>query len=166
MTAEEQLVLPQGKGETLQLGGFGVVYKLSGVDTGGAFAVVEHPLQPGTLAAPPHTHSNEDEYSFVLEGEVTVQIGDEVFTAGEGSYVIKPRGVPHTFWNAGARPARILEIISPAGFEDYFRELAEVVTIGVPPDFARIGEVAAKYGLTLHPERMGDLIAKYNVKLG
>ena len=158
-------MIPPDAGESVALGGLGVVFKLSGEDTGGAFAVVEHPLQPGALAGPPHTHAHEDEVSFVLEGEVGVQIGDEVFRAGPGAYVVKPRGVPHAFWNAGPTPARILEIISPAGFERYFREVAEVLAPSGPPDLTRLGEIAARYGLTLHMERLGEVMQTHNVRL-
>ena len=158
-------MIPPDAGEAVALGGLGVVFKLSGEDTGGAFAVVEHPLQPGALAGPPHTHAHEDEVSFVLEGEVGVHIGDKVFRAEPGAYVVKPRGVPHAFWNAGRAPARILEIISPAGFERYFREVAEVLAAGGPPDLARLGEIAARYGLTLHMERLAVAVETHNVRL-
>lgn len=59
------------------------------------------------------------------EGEIGVLMGEQTFKAAAGAYVLKPRGVPHTFWNPGPEPARVLEIISPAGFEGYFEELAE-----------------------------------------
>jgi mannose-6-phosphate isomerase-like protein (cupin superfamily) len=117
MRAGERVVVGPDEGTSISLGDLGVIHKLSGQDTGGSFSTVEHPLQPGTLGAAPHTHLNEDEYSFVLEGEVGVQIGEQEFTATPGTYILKPRGIPHTFWNAGAQPARIVEIISPAGFE-------------------------------------------------
>lgn len=147
-------------------GGFGVVLKLAGAETGNSFSVVEHPLAPGVLAAPPHTHANEDEYSFVLEGTVGVLVGDEVYEAGPGSYVLKPRGVPHTFWNGGPGRARILEIISPAGFERYFEELAGVLSAGGPPDVARIEALASRYGLAFHWERVAEISEKYGVGLG
>jgi uncharacterized cupin superfamily protein len=83
----------------------GVVFKLSGADTGGAFAVVEHPIEPGRLVLP-HVHKHEDEYSYVLEGTIGARVGDhEVAAVGPGSYLLKPRGLMHTFWNAGQRPA-------------------------------------------------------------
>jgi quercetin dioxygenase-like cupin family protein len=110
------ILIPVGTGRSVQIGGMGVVYKLFGQDTGGSFSIVEHPLEPGTLA-PPHTHTREDEFSFVLEGEVGMRAGDQVIVATPGCYVLKPRGVPHTFWNAGLKPARIIEIISPAGLK-------------------------------------------------
>jgi hypothetical protein len=70
-----------------------------------------------------HRHVREDEYSYVFEGRVGAMLGDQVVEAGPGSLIFKPRQQWHTFWNAGESPARILEIISPAGFERYFAEL-------------------------------------------
>jgi uncharacterized cupin superfamily protein len=86
-----------------------------------------------------HTHANEDEYTYVLEGRVGLQLGDEVIEAGPGDLVFKPRGVAHAFWNAGDEPARMLEIISPAGFENYFRELAPLLA-APERDEAAMGE--------------------------
>ena len=91
--------------------------------SGEGFSLVEHPIAPRTLGAPMHVHEHEDEYSYVLEGEVGVQIGDEVRYARAGDLVVKPRGIPHAFWNRTDEPARLLEIISPGGFERYFAEL-------------------------------------------
>jgi len=159
-------VVAAGEGEVVLRGGFGVVGKVSGVQTGGAFSVVEHPLEPKVLGAPPHTHANEDETSYVIEGEIGLLIGDEEFRAGAGSYVLKPRGLPHAFWNPGPEPARILEIISPAGFERYFGELAEVLSAGGPPDLGRISEVAGRYGLSFHMEGTPDLLERHGLRLG
>lgn len=153
------------EGEIILRGGVGVILKLSGAETGGSYSVVEHRLEPGVLAAPPH--ANEDEVSFVIEGEVGVMVGGEEFTAGPGSYVIKPGGVPHAFWNSGTERARLLEIISPAGFERFFEELAGVIAEaeGGQPDFAGISEIAARYGMTFHIERMGELMERHGVEL-
>ena len=166
MATEGRVVIGPGEGVPILEGGFGVVLKLAGAETGGSFSVVEHPLATGVLAAPPHTHANEDEYSFVVVGTVGVLVGDEVREAGPGSYVLKPRGVPHAFWNAGPRPARIVEIISPAGLERYFEELAEILSAGGSPDVARIEALAARYGLTFHWERMTEIMERYGVGLG
>lgn len=159
------MVVAAGEGEVVLRGGFGVVGKVSGAETGGAFSVVEHPLEPGVLGAPPHTHANEDETSFVIEGEIGLLIGDEELRAGAGSYVLKPRGVPHAFWNPGPGRARILEIISPAGFERYFAELAGVLSSGGPPDLGRISEVAGRYGLTFHMDRVPDLLRRHGLRM-
>ncbi len=112
------VITPQ-EGESVDLGGLGVRF----MTVGEGFSLVEHPIAPRTLAAPMHVHEHEDEYSYVLEGEVGVQIGDEVRYATAGDLVVKPRGIPHAFWNRTDEPARLLEIISPGGFERYFAEL-------------------------------------------
>ncbi len=158
MAAEGRaMMIAPGEGEVVLRGGFGVVRKISAAAEG-AFSVVEHPLEPGALAAPPHTHAATDEYSFVIEGEIGVLMGEETFRAPAGSYVLKPRGIPHTFWNPGPEPARVLEIISPAGFEQYFEELAKILSStppGEPPDFTRIAELGSRYDTTCHMERRG-----------
>src|SRR3712207_4281917 len=126
-TAVEQL-LKGDAGDRVSLLALGVRFMIDGETTGGAFSLVEHPLPPRALGSPLHTHRNEDEYSYILEGRVGVQLGDDVLVAGPGDLVFKPRGQQHAFWNAGDEPARLLEIISPAGFENYFRELAPLLS--------------------------------------
>jgi quercetin dioxygenase-like cupin family protein len=121
MPTEQKIVVEADEGASVSLGGLGVDFKIPAAMTGGAFSIVEHPLDPGRLI-PPHIHYNEDELSYVVSGEVGVRIGDRDYVAGPGSYVFKPRGIPHTFWNAGDEPVRLLELISPAGFERYFEE--------------------------------------------
>ena len=136
-----------------------MVFKLSAAHTGGAFAVVEHPIEPGRLVLP-HVHRHEDEYSCVLEGTIGARVGDhEVAAVGSGSHLLKPRGLMHTFWNAGPRPARLLEVIAPAGFETDFAKLAEA------GDSGRHSELAAKYGLTYSSEWVPMLISRYHLKL-
>ena len=110
-------------GKAGSLGGIGVRFMIDGAESGGGFSLVEHPMQPRALAAPMHRHSREDEYSFVLEGRVGASLGGEVVFGEPGDLIFKPRGQWHTFWNAGDEPARILEIISPAGFEVFFEKL-------------------------------------------
>ncbi len=167
MAARSSVLVAPGEGEVVLQGGLGVIRKISAASDG-AFSVVEHPLEPGALAAPPHTHADVDEYSFVIEGEIGVLMDEETFRAPAGAYVLKPRGVPHTFWNSGPEPARVLEIISPAGFERYFEELAGILAStppGQPPDHTRIAEMAGRYGTTFHMERMGEIMEKHGVEL-
>ncbi|HEY6542023.1 MAG TPA: cupin domain-containing protein [Ktedonobacteraceae bacterium] len=151
-----------GETTSVHLGGLGVVFRLGGQETGDAFSLVEHPIAPGTLV-PPHTHSREDEYSYVLEGEVGAKIGDQEFLATPGDLIVKPRGVSHTFWNPGPQPARLLEFIAPAGFESYFEEMASVLNAGGPPDQEQIASIAEKYGLTYQMEQIPDLITRYHL---
>jgi quercetin dioxygenase-like cupin family protein len=140
-------------------------YVLRGEDTGGRFAVLEHTIPPRTLAAPVHTHAAEDEYSFVLAGRMGAQIGDGVLEAGPGELVAKPRGIPHAFWNAGEEEVRLLELISPAGFERYFAELAPLLSAGDPPDFAALGALQGRYRLTMDFETVGTLAERFSLRV-
>lgn len=118
MQAAARYVLGPNEGEVVHLLALGVRFMIDGETSGGTFSLVEHPLPPRSLGAPVHTHRNEDEYSYVLEGHVGVQLGAEVLEAGPGQLLFKPRGLAHAFWNAVDEPARFLELISPAGFEN------------------------------------------------
>ena len=154
-----------GEGRQAWLGGFGIRFMVPGADTGGGFALVEHPLKPHALAAPLHRHSREDEYSYVLRGRVGALLGEQVAYGGPGDLIYKPRGQWHTFWNAGDGDASLLEIISPAGFEKYFEELVELLGDGRPqPD--KIAPLAARYGLELDPSTIPALCAEHGLSFG
>jgi quercetin dioxygenase-like cupin family protein len=155
-----------GEGKTIPIGGFVTVIKVPGDVTAGSVAVVEHTLAPGLLGAPPHRHSNEDETSYVLEGELTVQIGEEIAVLGPGATVVKPRGLFHAFWNAGREPVRFLEVISPGGFERYFEELAALIPVEGPPNMAALAALAARYGVEFQFERLPELLQRHSLRLG
>ncbi len=164
---KEGFLVKTGEGKSIQMGGIGVVFKIPGDETGGLFSVIEHPIDPGWLV-PPHVHLREDEYSYILQGRVGARIGDHELTVGPGSYVIKPRNIPHTFWNAGPEPARLIEMISPAGFEKFFDEMAELFAAAGPggPDREKMDELAARYDLSfVMPEWVPELKAKYHLRL-
>ena len=129
--------------------------------SGADVSIVEHDIAPGTLAAPLHRHANEDEYSYVLEGEVGFQLGDEVRYAGPGELVPKPRGQWHAFWNRSSAPAKVLELIAPGGFEDYLREIAPLLPPNRPsPDMAGLAAVVARYGLEMDPQSIAVISAR------
>jgi mannose-6-phosphate isomerase-like protein (cupin superfamily) len=138
-----KIVGPQA-GKAGHLGGIGVRFMAWAAETGGGFSLVEHPMAPRALAAPLHRHAHEDEYSYVLEGRMGADLGGEVVYGDPGDLVFKPRGQWHAFWNAGDEPCRILEIISPGGFERYFEEL---VDLRARPTPEAVAEIAARYGL-------------------
>ena len=116
----------------------------------------------GTLAAPLHRHNREDEYSYVLEGRDGCAARRRRRYGGPGDLIFKPRNQWHTFWNAGDKPCRILEIISPAGFEHFFDELAETMA---RPDFnpGMIPEIAARYALDVDPEGTARVCAEHGL---
>jgi mannose-6-phosphate isomerase-like protein (cupin superfamily) len=147
------------------LGTIGVRFLLDGPEAGERFALVEHPMSPRALAAPLHLHTREDEYSFVLQGRMGALLGEEVVEAGPGDLVFKPRNQWHTFWNAGEEPCRILEIISPAGFERFFQELVEMggVTQVDPEAFAQLSD---RYGLHMQPNTVPELLERFGLRMG
>ncbi len=159
-----EFVLTPQEGKSVWLGGLGVDFKLASEQTGGSFSIVEHPIDPGIIV-PPHTHTREDEFSYVLEGEVGARIGDQVLLGTPGCYIIKPRGILHTFWNAGTTRARLIEIISPAGLEKFFAEMAQLFQGDGPADFEKLTQLANGYGCTLDMNWVPELTAKYNLKL-
>src|SRR5215216_4249559 len=132
-------------GKLVDIQSAGVRFMAWSEETGGGFSLVEHPIPPRGLVAPLHKHSREDEYSYVLEGRMGARLGDDVVYAEAGDLVFKPRDQWHTFWNPGDTECRILEIISPAGFEKFFDALADMNEVG-PPDPERLVELAAEYG--------------------
>lgn len=136
---------------------------VDGVDAGERFSLVEHPMSARALAAPLHRHANEDEYSFVIEGRMGALLGDDHVEAGPGDLVHKPRGQWHTFWNAGEEPCRILEIISPAGFERFFAELVELGGVAkAGPE--QLGALCERFALEMDPESVPGLVERFNVR--
>lgn len=135
-------------------------------------AIVEHPFEVGTITAP-HRHTREDEHSIVIEGEIGFRSDDSEVVLGPGGYITKPRGQMHAMWNAGSRPGRIIEVITPGGFENYFRDLGELLLAhaGDPPgrslhELPEFAELAEKYGLTYGtPDWLDDVVARYGLRL-
>ena len=136
---------------TGSLGVVGARFILDGGLSQGRFSLVEHPIVARGMAAPLHLHTREDEYSFILEGRWGFWQGGNVAFAEPGDLVYKPRDVWHTFWNATDAPARLLEIISPAGFDQFFVEMAALVSSGrFSPE--TVGALNSAYGLRVDPD--------------
>jgi quercetin dioxygenase-like cupin family protein len=155
-------VLGPSDGHSGFLGSIGVRFMVDGEESGGGFSLVEHPMSPRALAAPLHRHTREDEYSWVITGKVGALLGEEVLVGGPGDLIFKPRNQWHTFWNAGEEPARILEIISPAGFEQFF---AEVVALGGVANAGpeALADVTARYGLEMDVDSVPGLVDRFGL---
>jgi mannose-6-phosphate isomerase-like protein (cupin superfamily) len=139
-------------------------YVLRGDSSDGRFALVEQTIPPRSLAAPIHTHEREDEYSFVLAGRLGAQVGDEVVEAAPGDLVLKTRGIPHAYWNPGDEETLLLEILSPAGFEQYFADLAPELGRPGGPDLQALAEIRARYGLTMDIASRERLIEEHRLE--
>ena len=165
ITSTEPKIISPTEGAEGFLGSIGVRWLIDGAETGERFSLVEHPMSPRALAAPLHLHTREDEYSYVLEGRMGALLGDDVVEAGPGDLVFKPRNQWHTFWNAGDEPCRILEIIAPAGFENFFRELADMggAINADPNELTALGE---RYGHYFKVESVPELVERFGLRIG
>jgi quercetin dioxygenase-like cupin family protein len=145
---------------TVPVGGVGVQFKVEGEQTRGSVAIVEHPVPPGAFAMP-HTHTLEDEISYVLEGHLSAEIDGEEVTVEAGQYLFKPRGLKHAFWNPSDRPARIIEIIAPAGLEQMFRTAAMLQPTSGTEAFERGRANMAEHGIKLHFDEAEAFLARH-----
>jgi quercetin dioxygenase-like cupin family protein len=158
-----KLVAP-GEGKSVKLFGVRFSYKVERADSGGSLAILEVVIPSGTLVKP-HTHTREDEFSLVLAGTVGVRVGDQVLQAGQGAYLVKPRGVPHAMWNTGGGPATVIEILSPGGLETYFEELAPILAHEGGAGPQEYYDLAERYGITIRDDWIKELQETYSVKL-
>ena len=156
------LVEPTG-GRVVMEGQLGVITKIPGTATNRVISIVEHPVA-GRLLVPPHVHQDHDEWSYILEGRIGARVGDDEFIAPTGSYILKPRRIPHAFWNPEDHPARILEIITPSGLEEMFEQFGQLGARGELTPQTK-GETAARYGSTMFMDWVPDLIARYGLTL-
>jgi len=129
--------------------GPGISYKVSADRLNGAISLFEGVLPPSAFVDL-HTHSHEDECSHILSGHLTFLVGDERIEAGPGSYVLKPREVPHAFWNATQEPARVLEITSPGNLDDYYPQLMALFKSAPQSNGEAVKQLAERYGIRYH----------------
>ena len=168
MAAEgnKKFLIAPGEGARLPL--VGMVHKVTAERSGGSLTVEEWGLPPGAMI-PPHTHTREDECTFVLEGELTCDVGGELVVAPAGSYVLKPRHVPHALCNTGTEPVRVMEILTPGGFEGYFDEYEKIASkfaSGAIDEEGRMrarAELGERYGVTWHDERIPEARARFGI---
>lgn len=167
MSGDSGYLVTPSERMTLLRGPLGAVLMLGAnqTETVGRLSLLEHPLAPRALGSPIHTHRDEDEYSVVMEGVVGAQIGEQVIKAGPGAVLVKPCSVPHAFWNPSDQPARLLEIISPAGFEQYFAGLADILSSPGSPDPGQLAALAGRYGLDLDLASIPRLAATHGLKV-
>lgn len=144
---QDPVVVPPGGGRAIP-GPEGLVVKAGGDDTGGSVAILEATSPPG-FAAPPHVHHENEELFYVLEGTFSFLLGDERVTAGPGTFVLVPRGVPHSPGVVGDEPGRVIIGFAPAGAErafDEFAALAAELGDAFHPAHERVQAVARRYG--------------------
>ena len=138
-------VLGPGEGTAFEVGTATSLFKATREATAGFFSLAETTIQPGTAGPPPHSHRELLDSFYVLEGTLTVRVGDGEVDAPPGTYVCAPPGVVHTFANRSAGPVRFLNLNTPGGWEDYVRDLAAATPADGPPDPRLMGEILARH---------------------
>jgi quercetin dioxygenase-like cupin family protein len=140
-------------------------YGLKAADSDGQLSMLQVTIPPKTLIKP-HMHTREDEFTLVLEGTVSARLGDEIVgTIPAGSWLVKPRSIPHAMWNVTAAPARILEVVIPGGLERYFEQIAPVLMEHGPDWTKRYDALAEEFGLTILNDWTDELKERYGVTL-
>ena len=148
--------VPAGSGPVYWGPGDQVRFILTGAETGGAFFLAEVLVPPGG-GPPPHIHDREDETFYLLQGALTVWVGDQTLYASEGDCAHLPRGIVHSVRNTGAENARMLVTATPAGIEKFFEEAFYPAVEGTEPPpvtpelIGRLMAASVKYGQTVLP---------------
>lgn len=160
----EKIIVGASSGRVISFAGNQATFKVHGDQTSGGFSIVEYAAKPGTFI-PPHLHEKTDEVAYILEGELGVMVAEEDFHAGPGSFVVRPKGVPHALWNITDRPVRFLDIYTPAGMEAWFEELARLVSAPEPPTLGQLVEAGRRYDVIYMPELAPPLMQKYGLRM-
>jgi quercetin dioxygenase-like cupin family protein len=163
-TVEQVSMVRPGDGAEIPI--VGMRHKVDPESFAGALGIVEGAIPPGTLI-PPHTHSHEDECFYVLEGSLSFDLDGTVEQAAAGTYVIRPRGIPHAFWNSGSAVARVMVIHTPGAFVRMYDELDALSgRTDLDPESRRREErdLIDRWGLTFHWERVPEIADRYHVR--
>jgi quercetin dioxygenase-like cupin family protein len=152
LTHTHGYALAAGEGERIWIVGDTMALKATAESTGGSLVVLENLTVPGG-GPPPHVHTREDEFWYVLDGAFEIRVGDEVHALGPGGFAFAPRGTVHNFRNVADSPSRILVGFAPGGMDGFFRESGRPATDDgpAPPvdedEIARTLEAAPRYGV-------------------
>ncbi len=134
-------------GKPLNILGDTIIPLVTGEDNGGAVSIAEIHTPPGG-GTPLHVHHREDEYFYLLEGEVEFEVNGIPLRAGAGAHIFAPRDVPHRYVNVGNARSRMIGMAQPAGIEKMFEEISAMAAAG-PPDPAQLGALCARFGIEI-----------------
>jgi quercetin dioxygenase-like cupin family protein len=131
------------------------LFPLAGEETGGRYSLTDFTMAPPPAPGPPaHVHTDADEAVYVIDGTLEMAVGDERLTGAAGSVMLAPRGALHSLANPGPGSARFLVVLSPPGYEGFWREMAELRSrLGGPPDADTVRALQLKY----HLETSGEV---------
>ena len=155
LTQKSVLFAPNG-GPTVSMLGVNISYKITSPETDGAYALLDYSMPPKFAGPPPHWHKVTNESFYVLEGKITFMMDSQVFIGEPGAFVYVPTRTIHKFSNEQDEPARMLSVITPGGFEEYFKELvtlAQSEPTWPPKDMSKVLALYQKYD-TFMPEEL------------
>ena len=164
-TTEPARYSPPGHGAPVPIRRFRTLVKVPATDTGGRYSLLEHALDPETLAMPMHRHREETKTLYAIEGALTVRIDHETFVAMPGASIVVPAGRMHTMWNETERRVRFLSIVAPGGLEAYYAEVASYIPLGGKPDMDRVLDASARFGIELDMLSLLDIMERHQVQL-
>lgn len=157
--------IPAGSGKQGKIGDGDISFKLNKSQTNSLLGSTESVLLPGILGAPPHYHKGFDEICRVLEGSLTIMVGEEVFEVKAGDWHLRPKGIVHTFWNAGKVPTKLIELYVPGGHEAYMSELSDLFVNNSRPAPGALDKLATKYDIIFDWPKLKGIMEKYKVHL-
>jgi len=163
-TSAERILVEPGSGRLVSFFGMQMTFKVRAAQTSGAFSIIEGLYPPGNFT-PPHRHDRTDEVTYVLEGEFGFMVAEEEFQAGPGSFVVRPKGVPHALRNITDRPVRFIDVYTPGGFEAWYEELARLLSAPEPPPLDQLFQAGRRYDSTFLPDLAPPLIEKYKLRM-
>ena len=156
---------PLGAGAAAHIRRFRTLVKVPAADTGRRYSLLEHALDPETLAMPMHRHRDVTKTFYAIEGSLTVQIERDVFVITPGGSLVIPAGTMHTMWNKTERHVRFLSVVAPGGLEEYYAEVASYIPMGGKPDIDRVLEASTRFGIELDMLSLLDIIERHQVQL-
>jgi quercetin dioxygenase-like cupin family protein len=138
----------QGRTPPFNILGIDTLVKLANADTDGAVLIFHH-VVPSLAGTPVHRHSNEDEWFYVLEGEITVEIDGDRRALQKGSSAFAPRGTAHAYKNFQSPPSQMLTLVTPARLQSFFEDLSSLGNGQATPDQTRVEALAEEYGIEI-----------------
>ncbi|RNL55828.1 cupin domain-containing protein [Pedobacter jejuensis] len=157
--------IKSGNGKKGNIGDGDIIFKFDKHATDGHLGITESTLPVGILGAPPHSHKGFDEICRVTQGTLTILVGNEIFEVNEGDWHLRPKGIVHSFWNKGTKPAKFIEIYSPGGHELYMNELSDLFLNNQRPKPGSLDLLAKKYDITFDWPKLQTIMDTYQVRL-
>lgn len=147
----DPVIVRAGEGERFEMAGSSLEIKSTAESSGGAITLNEGVLAPGFPGPPPHRHEAMSDLFYVLEGTLTMRLGNESVEVGPGTFVHARPGVVHAFSNESSAQVRFLNFQLPGGWEHYLRDIAQAMAGGGRPDPAAMAALSQKYDVIVEP---------------